>query len=235
MNPEQLSRKWQEVQQAVQCACRRVGRPAESVEIMAVTKYASDEQVLSLLQNGQVRHIGESRVQQAVKRWMSPAFAKYHIVKHFIGHLQSNKAAQAAALFDFIDSLDSLHTAQALSTQAQKLGKKLGVLLQIKLTDRTTQSGLSLQQAPQLLQALQQLPGLQPCGYMAIAPQNADQRQLRGLFARVRQAFERDFPPSLPQRYLSLGMSGDFETAVEEGSTLPRIGSGLFAAPSEEI
>ncbi len=223
------------VQAAIVRACHRAGRTAQGVEVMAVTKYASDEDVLSLLAAGKIRHIGESRIQQSLQRWTQPAFAKYNTVKHFIGHLQRNKAALAAKLFDFIDSIDDIRTAEALNEHAARLGKTLKVLVQIKLTARETQSGVSLQEAPSLLAQLRQLPYINPCGYMAIAPQTENLEVLRPLFKQVHAAFERDFPPQGQERYLSLGMSEDFETAVEEGSTLPRVGSKLFFKGSEEL
>lgn len=216
------------VQNAIEAACRRSGRDATDINLMAVTKYAADVDVLTLLDTHQIKHIGESRVQQAVARWKRSDFAKHRVVKHFIGHLQKNKAAQAAELFDFIDSIDNIETAKLLDVHAAKLNKILRVLVQIKLTDRQTQSGVSLQAAPDLVKHLRQLAHIRPCGYMAIAPQTADTEALRPLFRQVKCAFDRDFP-STEERYLSLGMSNDFEVAVEEGSTLPRVGSKLFA------
>ncbi len=230
-----LIQNYRLVRQRIDQACARAGRNAKAVELMAVTKYAPDEAVLALLQTGHIGHIGESRVQQAAQRWTRDAFARYPVKKHFIGHLQKNKVAPAAKLFDFIDSIDDIRTACLLNDQAKTLGKVLFALVQIKLTDRTTQSGISLAQAPQLVRQMQSLQFVRPCGYMAIAPQTDTPSLLRPLFKQVKQAFDRDFPATLPQRYLSLGMSADFETAVEEGSTLPRVGSKLFAVHLEEL
>lgn len=232
---EKVSQNLLQVQTAIAKACQKSGRNEQSVQLLAVTKYASDEDVLALLSTGQITHIGESRVQQAAARWKNPSFAKFPVYKHFIGHLQKNKAAQAVELFDFIDSIDDITTAQAINTQAEKLGKKIYVMVQIKLTQRESQSGIALEKAPELLSQLNTLKNLIPCGYMAIAPQTKNSEALRPLFAQLKMAFDRDFPLMLPHRYLSLGMSDDFETAVEEGSTLPRIGSKLFAENREEV
>lgn len=227
---------FRQVQAAIRAACLRAGRNPDEVTLLAVTKYAPDSDVLALLDAGLIRHIGESRVRQAADRWTQPAFAKHNITKHFIGHLQRNKAALAVRIFDCIDSVDDADLARLLNAQAEKLDKTLRVLIQIKLTDRESQSGVSLENAPRLLEQLRGLKRLIPCGYMAIAPQGADKERLRALFKQVKEAFDRDFPADrTPQRVLSLGMSADFETAVEEGSTLPRIGSRLFAAHSEEL
>ena len=229
-----LIRNLQAVQTAISQACKRSRRKDTDVTLMAVTKYAADSDVLALLDTGKIDHIGESRVQQAQARWTRPEFAKYGVTKHFIGHLQRNKAALAVQLFDFVDSIDNLQTAQVLDMQAAKLGKTLRVLVQIKLTDRESQSGIALEQAPALLAQLKKLEHLRPCGYMAIAPQTKDTARLHALFAQVKKAFDRDFPAG-QERYLSLGMSNDFEVAVEEGSTLPRVGSKLFAPHLEEL
>jgi hypothetical protein len=231
-----LQQNLQTVQADVVNACKRSNRNPAEVTVMAVTKYAADKDVLFLLEKGLLSDVGESRVQQAWKRWKeNPAFARYAVTKHFIGHLQKNKAAKAAQLFDFIDSLDSFETAQLLSEHTPA-GKVLRVLVQVKLTQRETQTGLPLPQARALVAQLQKarLTNLHVCGYMGIAPQGADTETLRTLFRTVKNAFEADFPTE-KERYLSLGMSHDFITAVEEGSTLIRIGSGLFADHLEEV
>ncbi len=224
----QLKQNFTAIETAIEAACQSTNRPFCEVNLMAVTKYAADEDVRTLLDNTPIRHIGESRVQQALARWQRPDFAKYPVQKHFIGHLQKNKAAQAARFFDFIDSIDNLQIAQLLSEHAHKLNKTLRVMVQIKLTDRETQSGISLALAPTLVKELQKLPYLRPCGYMAIAPQTTNGNELRPIFKQIRLAFERDFATQ-QERYLSLGMSNDFEAAVAEGATLPRVGSKLFA------
>ena len=147
--------------------------------------------------------------------------------------MQKNKAAKAAQFFDFIDALDDFETAHILNAHVPA-GKIVRTLVQVKLTDKQTQSGLPLEKARQLVAQLKEaaFSRLRVCGYMAIAPRvSAD--GLRPLFQTVRDAFEKDFPSS-QERWLSLGMSEDFTVAVEEGSTLPRIGSRLFAKDLEE-
>lgn len=230
---ETLLQNFQDVQNALSRACEKAGRNPREVTLLAVTKYALDKDVLFFLEKGLIRHIGESRVQQAWTRWTSEAFAKFPTVKHFIGHLQKNKAAKAAALFDFVDSLDDFETALALEKHLPP-GKTLRALVQVKLTDRETQSGLALEDARTLVKRLKTLERVKICGYMGIAPQGAPEAELRALFSRVKRAFDQDFPAGT-ERYLSLGMSEDFTTAVEEGSSLPRIGSKLFAGNLEVL
>lgn len=230
---ETLLQNYQAVQNALSAACQKAGRHPQDVTLLAVTKYAQDQDVLFFLQKGLIRHIGESRVQQAWTRWTSENFAKYPVVKHFIGHLQKNKVAKAAQLFDFIDSLDDFDTALALEKHAPA-SKTLRALVQVKLTERQTQSGLPLDEARTLAKQLKTLQRVKVCGYMGIAPQGAPEAELRALFGGVKRAFDQDFPPDT-ERYLSLGMSEDFITAVEEGSSLPRIGSKLFAGNLEVL
>jgi len=237
MNREEiLIQNWQDVQTSLEKACANAGRKRSEVTLLAVTKYAKDEDVLALLKKGLLGAVGESRLQDAWKRWQqNELFTPFtQVKKHFIGHLQLNKAAKAAVLFDFVDSLDSLALAQMLSKYAPE-GKTLRVLVQIKLTARESQSGLPLAQARALVAQLRalKLPHLKLCGYMAIAPQGANQAQLRALFKQVKAAFDADFG-NVAEKYLSLGMSEDFEVAVEEGSSLPRIGSKLFSDHLEE-
>ena len=224
-----------EVQRSLEDACKRAGKDPQTVTLVAVTKYACDEDVLTLLKTGEITDVAESRVQQALARWKeNPSFRGFETVrKHFIGHLQKNKAAKAAQFFDFIDTLDDFETAQILNAHVPA-GKTVKTLVQVKLTDKQSQSGLPLEKARQLVAQLKNasFANLRVCGYMAIAPQTEPDR-LRPLFRAVKKAFEEDFPAS-QERWLSLGMSGDFTVAVEEGSTLPRIGSRLFAKDLEE-
>lgn len=225
--------RFEGIKARIEKACAASGRDPAGVEILAVTKYASVESVAALLSGGQARLVGESRVQDALSRWQDPLLLPYKdkIERHFIGHLQSNKAGKAAAFFDCFDSIDGIRAAETLNTKAAEAGRKFPVMLQVKLTDRETQSGLSLEEAPALLQQMAKLPNLIPYGYMGIAPIAADQNELRPLFAKVRARFEKDFPGETGgvKTRLSLGMTGDFEAAVMEGSTLVRIGSALFS------
>lgn len=233
---EILLSNFYDVQASLAAACKRVHRDPSSVTLLAVTKYAKDEDVLALLRKHLLQDVAESRVQQAYARWhQNPLFAPFtQVKKHLIGHLQKNKAAKAAVLFDWIDSLDDFETARLLSIHAPQ-GKILRALVQIKLTDKASQSGLPLAQARRLAARLKgAFANVQICGYMAVAPQGAGESALRRLFGQVADAFKADFQ-QVPHAQLSLGMSEDFVWAVEEGSTLPRIGSLLFNRNLEGI
>ena len=225
-----VSRNLDSVFERIAAACLRSGRNPAEVSLAAVTKYAAREQIAALLRDGRVKFIGESRLQDALVKWADMAAGG--VKKRFIGHLQTNKAARAAEFFDAVDSVDNLRIAEALSKRACELEKKLDVLIQLKLTDSASQSGVGLEAAPRLADGIRKLPGLRLLGYMAIAPRVSDPQELRPVFRRVMSGFEKNFA-GVEGRILSLGMSEDFEVAVEEGSTLPRIGSAIFSAQED--
>ncbi len=212
----------------ITAACARSGRNPAEVELLAVTKYAADEDVKILLETWNVKTAGESRVQDARSKWTEGALAplRSRVTLHFIGHLQTNKAKAAVELFDWIDSIDSLKLAAEVNRHAAAIGKTMPVLIQLKLTGSQTQSGVAPENAGELLAQVRGLKNLDPRGYMGIAPAGAAPDRLTEIFTAAKKIFDRDFPG--PGRRLSLGMSGDFELAVEAGSTLPRIGSSLF-------
>jgi pyridoxal phosphate enzyme (YggS family) len=219
-------------------ACRRAGRPRESVQLMAVSKTHPAELVMEAFAAG-IHVFGENRVQEfAAKRsalqvaGMSSdaGSARFHL----IGPLQSNKAARAAQIFDAVDSVDSLHLAQRLDQAATSAGKRLPILVEIKLSPEASKHGLApdADDLEQLLERLPELESLHMRGLMTIPPYADDLEQVRPYFRRLREL--RD---SLAQQYsalqfdeLSMGMSHDFSVAIEEGSTLVRIGTAIFGA-----
>ncbi len=204
----------------------------DGVEIIAVTKYANTKDIQGLLQLNQIKHIGESRVQDAISRWNSDELKEYSdkIIKHLIGHLQKNKVNKAVEFFDFIDCIDSLKLAQLIDSKAQQLGKVINGLIQIKLTDKETQSGTSLDDVEKLIQEVKKLKNINLLGLMAIAPMVDNPEYLRDTFKKVKVVFDKNFNSLIDGKkyYLSLGMSSDLQVAVQEGSNLPRIGSGIF-------
>ncbi len=186
-----------------------------------MTKYAPLDKVRELLESGEVAEVGENRVQDAAVKKQALGPLAQRAQWRLIGHLQSNKAKKAVAVFDAVDSIDSVHTAAALDAA---LDKRLPILVQVKLSERQTQSGVSPDGLASLLSGLAAYPRLDVSGLMAIAPQGEDPRPG---FRRMRALFEEHFRDR-PGARLSMGMSGDFETAVEEGATMVRIGSTVF-------
>jgi pyridoxal phosphate enzyme (YggS family) len=210
-------------------ACARAGRNPAEVRLLAVTKYAADEDVKILIEAGLLKTAGENKVQDARAKWASGALAplRRRVELHFIGHLQTNKAKAAVEAFDWIDSVDSFKIATEINRHAAAAGRTVPVMIQLKLNSAPTQSGVAPEQAGELLAQLRGLKNLDPRGYMGIAPAGGEPEALRAAFLAAKKIFDRDFPG--PGYYLSLGMSGDFEQAVEAGSSLPRIGGSLFA------
>lgn len=207
-------------------ACVRSGRDFSKIQILTVTKYALPRDIGTLLKARNINCVAESRLQDSLQKWALPELVNFKVSKFFIGHLQTNKVAKVIENFDVICSLDSLRLAQAIDAKAQQREKQVKCLLQIKLTDKDTQGGVTMQQAPALIKEVRtQHPFINLAGIMAIAPITPDKEELRPLFKQVKNLFDGEFNPG---DYLSLGMSEDFETAVEEGSTLPRIGSAIF-------
>lgn len=194
---------------------------------MVVTKYATTQQVREVIASGMVSEIGESRVQTAEAKRCELGELAGRVRWRLIGHLQTNKARKAAQVFDAVDSVDSPHVAQALEKALAPAGKTLPVLVQVKLTDRDTQGGVAPEALESLLQELRAYPHLEVRGLMTIAPQAGTPEDVRPHFRRMRGWFDRFFA-GRPEAQLSMGMSSDYEVAVEEGSTLVRLGSVVF-------
>jgi pyridoxal phosphate enzyme (YggS family) len=220
------------LEEAIAQACRRAGRTRGEVELMAVSKTYPAETIAEAASFG-LRLFGENRVQEfAAKVGSASTLNRGAIRVHLIGHLQSNKSARAAELFDAVDSLDSLRIAQRLNDAACNLGKRLPVLIEVKLSPEETKTGLPPEsdEAGQLLERLPDLAHLQTCGLMTIAPWGVAEDVTRACFRGLRQWRDRwaAIYPKLNFDALSMGMSGDFAIAIEEGATRIRIGTALF-------
>lgn len=218
------------VEDRIGAACHRAGRPRESVKLMAVSKTHPASALREAAAAG-VRLFGENRVQEfEAKRAELPEGAEVHL----IGHLQSNKAAKAAGIFSAIDSVDSLRLLERLQDAAERLGRTLPVLLEIKTSDEATKTGFDPagSELEQTLERAAAMRHVQVRGLMTIAALDEDPEAARVCFRRLREMRDelaRRYP-RVDLRELSMGMSGDFEIAIEEGSTLVRIGTALFGA-----
>lgn len=227
-----LSDNLAQVRQRIAAACDRAGRPHDSVRLMAVTKTVGPERILEAARLG-LRLFGENRVQERLAK--QEALAGLEAEWHLIGGLQSNKANRAAEVFDLIESVDSLALAQRLNHAAERLGRVVPVLLQVNIGREPQKHGASPETAASLAESIAALPHLRLQGLMAVPPAGDDPEASRPWFAGLHQLSEairkQAATPGQPWE-LSMGMSHDFEVAIEEGSTLIRIGSALFGERS---
>jgi PLP dependent protein len=219
------------IEAQIAAACREAGRPRGEVALMAVSKMHPASAIVAAEGLG-VRLFGENRVQefQGKSGQLSLPGAEFHL----IGHLQSNKAARAAELFGSVDTLDSVSLAERLDQAATRLGRRLGVLIEIKLSPEETKAGLDPESAELagLLERLPDLAGLELRGLMMVPPFLEDLSAVRPYFKSLRVLRDRlaASHPRLSFAELSMGMSHDFPVAIGEGATQVRIGTALFGA-----
>jgi pyridoxal phosphate enzyme (YggS family) len=194
------------------------------VTLVAVSKTMPPEAVREAIAAG-VRDLGENRVQEARDKIAAcPERACWHL----IGHLQTNKAKLAVELFDCIQSLDSLRLGEELQRHGQRLGKRVRCLVQVNVGAEAQKSGSASSDLRELLERLRGLPNLQVDGLMAIPPFLDDPEAVRPYFRRLRELRDTLAGAGLMGSDLSMGMTGDFEVAIEEGATLVRIGTAIF-------
>jgi pyridoxal phosphate enzyme (YggS family) len=213
------------VQEQISAACARAGRKPDTVTLLAVAKGQPPEAVRDAADAG-LKLIGENRVQEAkAKIPLCPGNLHWHM----IGHLQSNKARDAVELLDMIQSVDSLHLAQEISKWAERSGKTIPILLEVNIAGEASKFGYAPEALRVELEQINALPRIEIHGLMTIAPWTPDPERTRPVFRQLRDLktlYEGVLGVPLP--HLSMGMSGDFEVAIEEGATVIRLGSALF-------
>ena len=226
-----LAENFARVEEGIEQACRQAGRARASVELMAVSKTYPPETIIEAAQLG-LALFGENRVQEFAAKAAGLGPWRPRTRCHLIGHLQSNKAARAVELFDAVDSVDSLRLAERLNESAARLGKRLPVLIEVKLSAEETKAGLEPEsaEAAALLERLPDLANVQVQGLMTIAPFGVAEEETRACFRALREWRDRwaAAHPRLTLEVLSMGMSGDFALAIAEGATRIRIGTALF-------
>lgn len=224
----QVAARLAAVRARIAAAARRAGRDPGDVRLVAVSKYATPEQVRAAYDAGQ-REFGESRVQNALPRIEAlPA----DVVWHLIGHLQSNKVNKVIGRFELIHSVDSLELARRLANKSAERELATQVLVQVNCSGEAAKAGVDPDAATELLQALRALRGIVVRGLMTMGPLGGDEAAIRASFRRLAELRARMLAldlPELPLDQLSMGMSGDLELAVEEGATLVRVGGAIFA------
>jgi pyridoxal phosphate enzyme (YggS family) len=208
-----------DVQGRITRACERSHRSPGEITLVVVTKEVGVSAIRAAFDCG-VRDFGENRVQDAEDKIAQLSDLRPDIIWHMIGHLQSNKARTALELFDIIHSVDSVRLAEILSRRAEK---SFPVLLQVNVPGEATKSGFMVGEVGAAVEGISKLPNLNVKGLMTIAPLVADPEEVRPVFRKLREL--RDF---LGLEHLSMGMTDDFEVAVEEGATILRIGRAIF-------
>ena len=219
------------VRERIGAATRRAGRPTDDIALMAVTKANPPEHIRGAYAVG-LRLFGESRVQEFAAK--ASALADLDAAKwHMIGHLQTNKAAKAADLFNAVDSVDSIKLAEKLDAAARALNKRLPVLIEINVGGEAAKSGIApdSRELEELLLAAPRFEALEFRGLMTVPPFTDDPEDTRPFFRKLRQlrgTIAARKLPAIRTDELSMGMSHDFEVAIEEGSTCVRVGTAIF-------
>ena len=215
------------VRQRVARSCEKSGRSPDSVRLVCVVKEASPEDAQAVLGLG-VKDLGENRVQELV--------SKYGVIGdkaawHLVGHLQTNKAKEAVRISSLIHSVDSVKLAKEIDKEAKKIGKTQDILIQVNVSGEATKFGVTPDEAVSLIKEISLYPNISIKGLMTIAPEAEDQETVRSYFRALRELRDRLNESRITNhesRELSMGMTNDFEVAIEEGATMVRIGRAIF-------
>lgn len=216
------------VQKRIADAASRVGR-TDAITLVAVTKNHPVEYMKEAAVAG-ITDVGENRVQEALQKL--EAFPENQLKWHLIGHLQTNKAKHAVEHFDLIHSVDSEHLLKAVNKEAAKIGKVQDILLQVNVAREESKFGMEVEEFPAMCELAKSLANVRVQGLMCIAPNFEHVEDVRPIF-RIAHALYEDMKPKFPVgqiQYLSMGMTHDFEIAIEEGANIVRVGTAIFGA-----
>ena len=216
------------IRSRIETAVADSGRQPEDVKLVAVSKTVPFEKILTAIDLG-VTVFGENYVQEARDKFN--ALYSHPLSWHFIGHLQSNKAKYVVKIFDLVHSVDSLKLSREIDKQARKIGKVQSVLIQVNIAEETSKSGVLLEDTGRLVSEMSQLAHLEIKGLMTMPPYFNAPEKARPYFKALRQLRDQIRAMEIPgvaMGELSMGMTGDFEVAIQEGATLVRIGTAIF-------
>jgi len=222
-----VKRNLEAVKERIARAAERSGRKFEDIILVAVSKMVDIQRIREGIEAG-LKVLGENRVQEAKEKIPQ---IEADVEWHLVGHLQSNKAKDAVMLFSMIHSLDSLKLAKELDKRAEKAGKKIEVLVQFNLSGETTKSGIRDEATYNFMSALASLKNIKVVGLMTMPPFFEDPDLARPYFKQLRELSEEINSwklEDIDMKYLSMGMTGDFEVAIEEGANIVRIGTAIF-------
>lgn len=231
MVPADLEERVSRARETIADSCERVGRSPDSVRIVAITKGHPASTLLAALEAG-LHEIGENRTQEALEKFgeAHDALESHRPLRHLVGPLQRNKVRHALALFDWVQSVDSLRIARAISERRSD-GEPLPVLVEVNIAREPRRHGFEPEIAVERALEISTLTGLRVRGLMAMAPWTDDESVVRGAFSEVRGLFEQLRTEASREGTidtLSMGMTNDYPLAVEEGSTMVRLGTALF-------
>jgi pyridoxal phosphate enzyme (YggS family) len=212
-----------EIQYRIEQACSRVGRPADEVQVVAVTKYIDTETTKQVMNAGCL-HIGESRVQDAVPKWKQLGGEG---TWHFIGHLQRNKAKEIVGRFEYLHALESLQLATELDKRCAAHQTKIKCFIQVNVSGEKTKFGISPAELNDFARSMANFSHIELAGLMTMAPNTPNREEVRPVFRELRQLQKELQRQQFAVPHLSMGMSQDFEIAIEEGATFVRLGTIL--------
>lgn len=215
------------IKQRIEKACQKVGRSPEEITLVAVTKTVGSDTIQHALSSG-IQHIGENRVQDAGQKFGQ---ISDKATWHLIGHLQTNKVKKALQIFDVIHSVDSLHLAEEINKRALQMQREIRCLIEVKTSEEATKFGVAPEGTVKLIQQIAQFPGIQIQGLMTIGAFLPDPEQVRPCFQTLRELrdeVEKAGIERAAMQYLSMGMTNDFEVAIEEGANIIRVGRAIF-------
>ena len=223
-----IAQNIKDIKEKIADAAQKSGRLPQDIKLVAVSKHFSADAICEAFVAGQIV-FGENYIQEViVKRRLVPAKAVFH----FIGHLQSNKAKIAAETCDMVETVDSYKLAKALNGHLEKLNKSMAILVQVNIGNDPQKAGLAANEVGELLIRLKDLTSLRVSGLMTMPPLSTDPEQSRSHFRNLRVLAEKfaakDLFPQVTKPELSMGMSDDFQIAIEEGATIVRVGTAIF-------
>ena len=215
------------INKKIRKAALKVNRNPEEIKLVAVTKTATTEQIEEAINAG-VKIIGENRVQDAKKKYQ---IFTADVEWHLIGHLQTNKAKYAVEIFNCIHSVDSIKLTQEIDKRSLQFGKIMDVLVEVNVSGEETKYGIKSEEVETFLKEISEFPRIRIRGLMTIAPIAEDKEEVRPYFRKLRELSEKIKSKNIENikmDYLSMGMTEDFEIAIEEGANMVRIGRGIF-------
>ena len=226
------------VQEDIARVCKDIGRDSKEITIVGVTKFAPVEFIQDAVDCG-LTDIAENKVQEGQKKYPLIKNTSGKLTRHLIGHLQTNKVKDAIKVFDLIQSVDSLNLAQEIEKQTLKASRIMDILFQVNTSGETQKFGSGKEDALSVLDSISKLKNIRILGLMAMAPLTEDEKIIHEAFRSLREIRDEAVKQfnglsNIDLKYLSMGMSGDYRIALEEGSNMVRIGRAIFALSPEE-